>query len=108
MKTNFVNCTQNWKLPIKEAVNFLEVHMTMIIHKQQKSKERHTYKAKHHKFWNDEIKLDHFNEHQNAKLAYALGLDQCECIKFRAMTAARNKEFDACISAFLEYHIKIL
>ena len=42
-----------------------------------------------------EIKLEHLNEHQKAKLAYALGLYQPECITSRAVAAARDKPFDA-------------
>ena len=42
-----------------------------------------------------EIKMEHLNEHQKAKLTYALGLDQCECIKSRAVLAARDKSGDA-------------
>jgi len=42
-----------------------------------------------------EIKLEHLNEHQKAKLAYALGLDQCECITSSTVATARDKSLDA-------------
>ena len=70
--------------------------MTITLQKSTNTKKANSYKATEyiinleiqtHNVARDlnEIILNHLNEHQKMKLAYALGLDQCECIKSTAL-----------------------